>query len=469
MRSSLSLLFLLTICLPVFSQNGYEIKVKVDNYTEDVLYLAYHYGNKQYLQDTAKRQPDNSFLFTNDESLAPGTYSLVMAPDNYTLDFLIDEDEQRFGLSFDRGNAIETLEVTGASRENQIFFSYLRFLEQKRNEAEKVTGKDADNNNKKSEAKKQKRMDALTKKVKAYQDGLIADHPASLAAAIVKASLTAEYPDFKGTEQEKQTKLWRYAQAHHFDNIDVADPRMLRTPVLQSKVDYFIQKLQIQHPDTISLAIDQLLAQMKPATDTYEFFVIHFLNEYAKSKIIGMDAVYVHMVENYYTGGKAPWVDSGQLEKIMDDAARLKPLLIGKTAPNIKLSRPDGSEFALHDVEAEYTILYFWRFDCDHCKKSTPDLSEFYTRFKDKGVKMLAVCTKGPGELQGCWDYADEKNLDGWIMAGSASGSSLERGPFHVRSTPQIFVLDQNKVIKSKRLSASQLAEVVSGLMKVSQ
>lgn len=466
MRLLFSLTFLLSFCLPVLSQKGYEIKVNLSSYTEDVLYLAYHYGNKQYLKDTVNRQADGSFLFAGNEPLDPGTYILVMAPDNFTLDFQVGKDEQHFGLTLDRENTVGTVEVTGVSRENELFFDYLKFLQEKRDEAEKISEKDSGTGNKKSEAKRQKRMDGLTKKVKAYQTKLISDNSGSLTAAIVRASLNMEYPDFEGSEQEKQTKLWRYAQAHHFDNIDLADQRMLRTAVLQSKVDYFIQKLQIQHPDTISQAIDQVLAQMKPAEETYQFFVIHFLNEYAKSKIIGMDAVYVHMVENYYTGGKAPWVDSGQLEKILDNAARLKPLLIGKTAPNIRLSYPDGSEFDLHDVEAEYTILYFWRYDCEHCKTSTPDLAEFYKRFKDKGVKMLAVCTKGPGELQGCWDYADEMELDGWIMASSASGRSVDRGPFRVRSTPQIFVLDKNKVIKSKRLGASQLAEVVSGLMK---
>ncbi len=44
-----------------------------------------------------------------------------------------------------------------------------------------------------------------------------------------------------------------------------------------------------------------------------------------------------------------------------------------------------GENFFTNDIEAEYTILYFWEADCGHCKKSTPALYEVYTRLKGEG------------------------------------------------------------------------------------
>lgn len=465
MRSLLSLLLLTSLCLPGLSQSGHKIKINLSGYSEDVLYLAYHLGNKQYVKDTANREPDNSFVFSSDEPLDAGNYMLVLAPDNTTFEFLIGANEQRFGLSLDHDNMMETVELTGSSKENQLFFDYLKYLTERRKEAKAIQDETSASSDGSDDQGQQQKLNALNEKVVAYQKQLVTQNPKTLTAGIVKASMDINYPDVEGTESEKQLKLWRYAQQHYFDNVDLADERLIRTPLLHGKVDYYINKLQIQNPDTISLAIDQLLSQMKPATETYQYYVIHFLNEYARSKIVGMDAVYVHMVEQYYTHGRAPWVEADQLEKILDNAARLKPLLIGKTAPNIKLLGRNGEGFSLHDVEAEYTILYFWRFDCDHCKESTPDLAKFFKEFRDKGVKMLAVCTKAANEVQGCFDYADENALDGWIQASSPAGQSLENGPFHVQSTPLIFVLDKNKVIKSKRLSASQLADLIPRLM----
>lgn len=467
MRFFSSLFLLIALCLPVFSQNGHEIKVSPKGYQENVLYLAYHYGNKQYVADTVYRQADNSFVFKGDEPLEPGNYILVFAPDNQSFDFLIDKSEQQFSLSFDYDNMLETVELTNSSDENKRFFGYLKFLGVQRKEVEAIQSEDSGSSDgTQSSADQQKRLEAINIRVSAYQQKLIADHPDSFTAAIVKASLPIDYPEFEGTESEKQAKAWRYAQKHYLDNINLADERLIRTALLHPRVDYFVQKLQVQNPDTISAAIDYILPQMQSAKENYKYFVIHFLNKYAKSKVIGMDAVYVHMAEKYYTDGKAPWTEPDQLEKILDNAAKLKPILIGKTAPDVEIRNRAGIKFNLHDLEADYTVLYFWRFDCKNCQETTPDLKKFYDEFKDKGVKILAICTKGPDELEGCWNYADEQGISDWIHVSSLPGQGQATSAYDVRATPQIFLLDKDKVIISKRLAVSQLSEIMTRFMK---
>ena len=61
-----------------------------------------------------------------------------------------------------------------------------------------------------------------------------------------------------------------YTREHYFDHIDLSDPRMLRTPFLFQRVDYYINKLQVRHPDTLAQAIDEVLRQMEPAEETYQ-------------------------------------------------------------------------------------------------------------------------------------------------------------------------------------------------------
>ena len=58
-----------------------------------------------------------------------------------------------------------------------------------------------------------------------------------------------------------------------------------------------------------------MLEGMKPAPETFKYYLVHFLNEYAKSKVVGYDAMYVHLVDKYYSTGLAPWTDEEQLEK----------------------------------------------------------------------------------------------------------------------------------------------------------
>lgn len=236
-----------------------------------------------------------------------------------------------------------------------------------------------------------KKLDQLNDEVLSYQRNVAKEHPKTLTAAMIKLGLPLDYPEFTGTEEEQQVQRWRFTQDHYFDNLDLTDPRLLRTPSVFDRVDYYVNKLQVQHPDTISRAIDEVLERMKSAEETYKYYLIHFLNEAAKSKIVGMDAVYVHLVDNYYAKGLAPWTDEEQLDKMIENSNALEPLLIGKIAPDIRLQKRDGTPVSLHEVESPYTILYFWRYDCGHCKKSSPKLKEFYEAYRDKGVEIMAV------------------------------------------------------------------------------
>src|SRR5690606_23910006 len=99
--------------------------------------------------------------------------------------------------------------------------------------------------------------------VKDYQENFIKNHPGSLTAAIIKASFETEIPEFEGDEKEVELKRFMYYRKHYFDNIDLADPRMLRSPLLFNKVESFVDKLTVQHPDSVSGTIDHILKMME--------------------------------------------------------------------------------------------------------------------------------------------------------------------------------------------------------------
>ncbi len=466
----LVLLLFCFVCLPdsylAADNGGHQISVKLKNYEEKELFLGYHYGDKQYLQDTVEKNSNGFFVFEGDEPLPPGVYLVVMAPDNKYFQLLVTNEEQKFKVFADAENPTKGIRFENAP-DNELFYEYLAFLEQKKPMADKLA---AEMEAAGSEAEKkalQDKRSRIDEEVREFQEALIRKNPRSLTAAIIKANLPADIPEFEGTEEEIQLKRWRYTQEHYFDNLGLADPRMLRTPFLFQRVDYFVHKLQVQHPDTIAKAIDHVLARMKPAEETFKFYLIHFLNEYARSNIVGMDAVYVHLVNNYYAKGLAPWTDEEQLKKILDNAAALEPLLIGKIAPNIRLEKRDGTPIELHDIGSEYIVLYFWRHDCGHCKKSTPDMKAFYEKYKDKGVEIVAVCAKFTDEIPDCWKYVDENEIGDWLHTIDTYHRSRYMTVYNIKSTPQIYILDRNKEILSKRIGAEQLEEVMDRIIEM--
>ncbi|NUQ24812.1 MAG: AhpC/TSA family protein [Saprospiraceae bacterium] len=448
-------------------EGGYNIRVKINGYTESNLFLAYHMADKQYIRDTVARGADGFFVFKGEEKLPGGVYLVVMAPDNQFFQLLISDYEQNFTLVTDKEKAVEKIKFEGAP-DNTLFYQYINFLNNRRPLADTLKAQiDKSGDDAKKKEKLQKKFEEVNKEVEDYQKKIMAEQPKTLTAALIKANMPFEFPEFTGDSTEIQTKRWRYTQDHYFDNVDLTDPRLLRTPFLYSRIDYYVNKLQVQHPDTLSKATVYLLERLRPAEESFKFYLIHFLNQFAKSNIVGQDAVYVNLVDRYYATGLAPWTEEEQLNKILESAKTLKPLLIGKIAPNISLETRAGQKISLYDVKSEYTILYFWRYDCAVCKKSTPDLKAFYEKFKDKGVKIMAVCVKFTDEVPKCWEYVDENGTQDWLHCADPYNVSRYTSIYDTRSTPLIFVLDSKKEILSKRIAAEQLDDVMTRIIEM--
>jgi thiol-disulfide isomerase/thioredoxin len=461
----LILVFLIGNLSSLFANGGYEIKIKINDFDQKEVYLGYHYGDKQYIKDTVQIGQDGYFTFKGEEPLEGGVYLVIIPPENKYFQILINPDEEHFSVETDAKNHFENIKVSG-SKDNEWFYEYTSFIGSKRPKAEEINKKiEAAGENKNEVENLGKELEKINESVKAYQENFIKEHPSSLTAAIIKSSIEVAIPEFEGDEGEVNLKRYLFFKKHYFDNINVGDPRMLRTPMLFGKIDYYVNKLTVQHPDSISNSIDRILTLVEPSEETYKFYLIHFLNEYAKSKFVGMDGVYVHLGEKYYCTGKAWWVEEEQLNKICSNVAKLKPILIGKIAPNIKVQRKDGSSISLHDVKKDITVLFFWAPDCGHCKKAMPDVVSFYEKYADKGVEIFAVCTKTGNDMKECWDAIEERDMGKWINTVDPYLRSKYKTLYDIRTTPRIFVLDKDKKIISKGIGAEQLAEVVENIL----
>ena len=448
---------------------GHRIRVKLDNYPEKQLVLGFYYGDKTYVKDTASLGADGYFSFEADTLLPCGVYLLVLKPDNSFIQMLVSEKNQVFTITTDTKETVEKMKIKG-SDDNAVFYDYLRFLNKQRPEADTLR---AQLNRAKSHVKDSIRLtealNEVDKKVKKYQRDLVAKNPATMTAKIILASLEPDIPEFEGKEDEaKIMKRRNWYREHFFDNVDISDPCLLRSPVLQPKVDQYVQKFAVQHPDSISLAVDYVISKVKKTPDIYKYFLIQFLNYYAKSTYVGMDAVYVHIAKTYYCTGAADWVKKEDMEKICDNAARLEPILIGKIAPNITVQDRNNKPVTLWDVDADYTVLFFWDPECSHCKKAAPFMVEFAKKYKDRGVKVFAVCTAVTEKGPDCWKGVEEKGFSDFLFLNTYDPfiRSRYKTLYDVKTTPQIFILDRKHEILMKRIGGEQLDKVMEDVMK---
>ncbi len=451
--------FLLITLISAFAEDGYEITIKIDGYDQKEVVLGYHYNGKQLVKDTIKANATGDFVYAGEEALEGGVYMLLLIPSNDYFEFLIDGDDQHFSMQTSKEDLAGALKFTN-SKSNDLFQSYSKFLRTKGKEAaelrkKKETAKDAELEN------VNKQLGDLDKTVKAFQEETINKNPNSLTAAIIHASKSVELPEFTGTEAEQKQKRFEYYKAHFFDDLDFADPRLIRSPLLYNKVDSYFKNLVYKIPDSLTYEIDELIEKAKPNKETFQYWVTHFLNKYAKesAEIVGMDAVYVHVAHKYYCSGKTDWVEEEQRKKICKNADDFAPILIGKKAPNVRFQKENDEWIQVHDVVAEFTVLYFWDPDCGHCKKSIPKVVEFYEEYASKGIKVLGICNRRKDEKKMCWDAIKERKMEGWIHATDPFLQGKSK--YNITSNPRVFVLDKDKKIISKGIGSDQLKEVL--------
>lgn len=451
--------------------NGYRIEVTIDGFSGEEVYLANYYLDKQYIVDTVL-YADGKAVFASDTGrLAEGMYLLVLPPNNDYAQFFIDAD-QEFALRTSVEGLTSDMRVDG-NAQNERFFEYLQRLDSLRPRADSLRAIAGDSTLPQTQRDDARALVAsIDESVIEEQVRIRHDYSATQFGKLLNSFVEPEIPArFEGTPEEIQRQQYLYYKDHYFDNVDLSDARGLRSTYLNKKIDYYLDKLVVPVPDSLIRELDYLLGEMRAAPELFRVYVSKFLNQYAASKIVGHDAVYAHLGEKYYMSGLTPWVDSTTLAKIGENVTKLQPLLIGQPAPPLLTKRRDGSELDIYALDAAFTVLFFFDPECGVCKKQTPVLVEFAKSYADRDVKVVGVCTKLGQTGEDCWTYVDEK-------AGMAEYVINTNDPYHrsrfkiaydVVSTPQIFVLDVDKRIVSKKISAEQLPDVIDQLLEMQE
>jgi peroxiredoxin len=427
--------------------------------------LACYYGDKNYIKDSAKANAKGEVVFASAEKYPQGIY-LFVQPNKKYFDFVMDEG-QNFSLETDTLDFIKNMKVKG-SEENKYFFEYQNFMGVKQKQIEPYrTQLKAIKSSKDSTKLLQDKIAAIDKEVIAYKIDFIKNNPKTFVSKLFKAMEEPTVPEapILPNGRKDSTFAYRYFKSHYFDNIDFSDDRIMRTPIFQNKIKYYLDKLTPQTPDSIDISCDYIAEKARANNEIFKYLVGWMTYNYESSPNMGFDAIFVHLVETYYVTKQAFWVDSTQLYKVINRAYTLKPLLLGKKAPAITMLDSLGKEVSLYDIKAKYTILVFWDHGCGHCKKEIPKLAELYSKYKAKGVEVYAVETEDqPKEWK---KFIIEHQLK-WINVNQPDQykRAVTKKIYDIYSTPVIYLLDENKIIKAKRIDSEQVGNFIDMLEK---
>ena len=443
---------------------AYQIKVKINGLSDTVCYLGNYYGDKPYIKDTTLLDSKGIGVFSGENALPGGLY-LIIFPSKKYFEIIIDK-EQNFYLECDTTGLTEHIIIKG-SNENTLFFDYLKFITKKQKETEPLKEqlsklKEQDDSIKiiKEELNK------IDEDVKNYKLAFIKKYPESFLSVIFNTSYELEIPEapILPNGAKDSTFAYTYFKQHFFDHIDFSDERLLRTPgVFHNKLKQYFSSVVIQIPDSIIKEADMVVEKARKNKEVFKYVVWYLTNWSETSNIMGFDAIFVHMVEKYYMTNEAYWVNATNLEKINSRAKILKNLLIGTRAPNLTAQDTNNVFLTLYNVDATYTILYFWDPTCGHCQKELPKLVSYYDSIKTKNIEVFALCADNDVVR---WKKYVKENKMKWINVMDIQNTTAYHTIYDISSTPVMYLLDKDKKIIAKKLSVDQLQAFIEWKLK---
>ena len=460
---------ILLFSLPGLSQTqkGYDISFTINGISDSTVYLAYHLGDKQYLKDSVKIDKSGHGVFSGKEILPQGIYMIVLPGRKY-FEMLM-SDNQTFSLECSYTDYFKTLKFSGSS-ENTAFVNYQRKWILMQEEAALIRTR-AQNNKANSDSirKLTALQSKLEEKMKSYLNDVVNENKGNLLSVLIKSMLPVEVPPIvlppntKNPDSVRYFKEYMYNKDHFFDNIDLTDERLLRTPILQGKLNMFFTNVVIQLPDSINKEIDKIVVKCSKNYKMFQFIAVFLFNHFRESEVMGHDAVMVKLADDIYLSGKADWTTKEWRDNLRKEVDRIRPNLIGVTGHDLIMDTYAGSLVSLYDIKKEFTILIFWEPDCGHCQEAMPKLKAYYDKVKDQSIEVFAICTQSD---RAKWEkYIKEKDLN-WINGWDPKRTTNFDYYYNVQSTPTIYILDKNKVIIAKKLSVENIGTFIENWKK---
>jgi len=451
----LPFLFLIAI-FTASGSDGFKIKFRINGLKDTVCLVANYYGNGTYIKDTLPVDINGRCTFEASSDLPKGVYIFVITGNNY-FDFVINND-RKFTMETDVTDPVNRMKITG-SPENQEFYNYLQYNQEKFVEIQALQEnmKRLESNHDSTEVIT-RQITALNDTLIAYKLALVKERPDSFLAMLINAMKEPVIPEIPLLVNGRQdsTFAYRYYKNHFWDDMDLTDNRLIRTPVFHNKLKKYFDQVVVQQPDSIIREADILIERTRQDPEMFKYIVWFLTYHYENSEIMGLDKVWVHLVDTYYITGQVTWISAPVMEQIVKKANRIRPLLIGNIAPNMIMMDTSGQLVSMYAIKSDYLLLVFWDPDCGHCEKEIPELTEIYDKYKEAyNLEIFAVCSDT--SITKWKEYIIKKKMR-WI---NVDGPRTVTGDYHeqydVQTTPVIYILDRDKKIIAKRLQTGQI------------
>ncbi len=438
------------------SVGALNIELEIADAPDMPVYLGGIYG-EQYFNIDSFGLENGVANISRTEPLAPGMYFLVLPQYSINIQILVDKD-QNFQLKTSINDPIGQMKVSG-SEDNEALYEGLKFQQSYQTEYNRIRQQlqGLSESDPGYAALEQARQDKVNER-KAHLDDLFDRYANTFFVSFKKAGQNPEFRDVRLPNGEVDlSKQTYYYINDYWTDYDFGDERMLRTPVYHNKLNSFFGRLMPQNADTIIKYADWVTRQSMAHDSVFKYTANYIGIKYKEPTFMGSDAVYAHMVQNFFTDDLAFWATEYEIDRLQQDAAIIASSKLNVPAKNIQVIDLDGNPISLLDTKAELIVLYFYSPECENCQKETPQLKNVYNQWKDRGIEVFAI-TIEPDESG--WRNYVVPNYTDWINGFDPNNGAAYNFKYHIDVTPEIYVIDQERKIVGKDLKAFQLPTI---------
>lgn len=233
------------------------------------------------------------------------------------------------------------------------------------------------------------------------------------------------------------------------------------TTALEAKLDQYFLALELQ-PIEVKIQECDFLVESCTDESVRQHVALYIYAHYLQPRIMGEEAVAVHMVDDWFDPGKVKMVDDLDLLNAKVFAMFNRNSLVGKKAPALTLYTGEGKEASIPS-ENKPCVLFFYDVTCAKCKLQTILLRSFLPEVHFP-IDFYAIYT---GTNRSEWEqYQQERwsiETDGVTIhhlwdPELESNFQMEYG---VLETPQMILVDKDGTIVGRKLDVDALGKLL--------
>ncbi len=431
------------------------IDVTVEGMPAGKVRLVGTYGDQNYLADSAMADASGHFVLRRPKPLMAGFYYFLL-PGQSNFSILIDKQDQFMTLRAKLPDIPGTMQVKGSLNTELLYrnFKFQSAQDPELNQLSQTLKKFPATAPEYQQAKN--RQNQLVAARKAHLDEIYKNYPDAFFTKFKIAGQNPDWPEFRKPNGDLDTlrNLLHYRE-HFWDGVDFTDNRLLNTPVIFNKLRRYITELTPQQPDSIIKVADPLVARMLPYKEYFKFFVnwIGLNYENGKTKVMDGEAVYVHMIDKYITPELADWDTPENIEKLRKKVWEMKASLLGRKAPDVRAQDINGQFRSIYDITAPIVVVFLFSPDCEHCQEQAPEIQRIYEKWKDRGVDFYGIAVN---TTDAEWREFIKKQGFTFTNVFDPTNRAIY-AKYYVDITPELYVLNKDRIIVAKNLVAGQL------------